>query len=189
MVRTGAAVPLGNISGAQDDGMGNDFGVQIPLILEIGIKVHPMVFLGAYGGPSVGPTSSNFSTAQGCGSGSQRGCIAADWRVGLEVQVHFRPAELLNPWVSYGLGFEAASATASGGGSPPGGATYTGLELARLAGGVDFRLSRIFGIGPYVGFDFGSYSAAHPQGQPSESISNTSLHEWLTLGVRGVLFP
>ncbi len=165
--------------------MSDDFAFQVPLLVEVGIKVHPMLFLGAYGGPSVGPVSSTFSNAQGCAGHS---CLAADWRIGLEMQVHFRPAERLNPWVGYGLGFESASASASGGL----GDTYSGLELARFSGGLDIRLSRYFGVGPYVGLDFGSYSQEHLQqvGKTvDQSISNTALHEWITLGVRAVLFP
>jgi hypothetical protein len=152
-----------------------------------------MVFLGLYGGPSIGGTSSTFANAQEqCPPGSSRSCVGADWRIGLEVQVHFRPAALFNPWVGYGLGFESASASASGAGVPPTGVTYTGLELARFAGGVDVRLSRYFGLGPFVGLDFGSYSVEHVEDlrtRVDQSIPTTALHEWITIGVRGVLFP
>jgi hypothetical protein len=189
-IRTGISIPAGSSSAAAS--MGDAFSFQVPFLLELGVKVHPMIFLGAYGGPSIGGTSSPFGNAQGCTSGSSRSCIATDWRVGLEVQVHFRPAARFNPWVGYGLGFEAASASASGGGAPPASQTFTGLELARLAGGLDIRFSRYFGLGPFVGVDFGSYSQLHAEqgGQTSDqSISSTALHEWITLGVRGVLFP
>ena len=189
--RTGVAIPSGNISAATNDAMSNDFGPQVPLLLELGVKVHPMIFLGAYGGPSFGWTGSDFSNAQ-CGSGSSRSCLGADWRVGLEVQVHFLPAERFNPWIGYGLGFEAASAWASGGGGAGTGINLTGFELGRFAVGMDVRLSRYFGFGPFIGVDFGSYSHEHLQGTGGSvdgSIANTSLHEWTTLGVRAVLFP
>jgi hypothetical protein len=57
---------------------------------------------------------------------------------------------------------------------------------------MDVRFSRFFGLGPFVGVDFGSYSHEHYQGTGGTidgSISSTSLHEWVTLGVRAVLFP
>jgi len=195
--RSGVSFPAGSISGAPNDPMSGDFGLQVPIFLEAGIKVHPMIFLGAYTSLSIGGTSSAFADAQGCVSGSSRGCGSTDWRIGLEVQVHFRPAELVNPWLGYGLGFEQVSASASGGGSPATGETFSGLELARIGGGADFRVSRIFGFGPFIEVDFGSYSQEHVQGVTAtgaastvdQSISNTGLHEWVTLGVRGVLFP
>jgi hypothetical protein len=191
-LRTGAEIPAGDVSAAQGDSMSNAFSVQIPFLLEIGVKVHPMIFLGAYGGPSIGGTSSVFSGAQSCSS--SRSCIGTDWRVGLEVQVHFRPAERLNPWVGYGIGYEAASVTASGGGMPEGNESFSGLELARIAAGLDFRLSKLFGVGPFAEVDFGSYSHEHvqtvsPPATSDQSIPNTALHEWISVGVRGVLFP
>ncbi len=188
--RIGAAVPAGSVSSAQGDSMSNAFGVEVPLLLELGIKVHPLIFLGAYGGLQVGSTASYFSSQQACSS--QRSCLGSDWTVGLEMQVHLRPAERFNPWVGYGIGYEAASAWATGGGLPAVGDSYTGLQLARIAAGLDVRLSRYFGIGPFVGLDFGIYSQEHIQTATTttdQSIPSTALHEWITFGARGVLFP
>jgi hypothetical protein len=102
-VRTGLSFPLGDISGEKGDGMSHDFATQIPLLVELGAKVHPMIFLGAYTGLSLGGTSSAFSDAQGCGKGG-RSCLASTLRIGFEVQIHFQPAERVNPWIGYGIG-------------------------------------------------------------------------------------
>jgi hypothetical protein len=190
-VRTGLSFPVGSISGAQGDSMSHDFATQVPLFLEAGAKVHPMIFLGAYTALSLGGGSSAFSDAQGCGKNG-RSCLTSTLRIGLEVQVHFQPAERMNPWIGYGIGFESASASANGGG-PEASESFTGFELARFAGGLDFRLSHVFGIGPFVELPFGTYSHAHVQaanGQTADgSITNTALHVWPTIGVRGVFFP
>jgi hypothetical protein len=192
-MRSGISIPAGSISAASNDSMSNDFNVQVPLFVEVGVKVHPMIFLGAYASVSLGGTSSTFASAQGCTAANpSRGCNSTDWRIGLEVQVHLRPAERINPWIGYGLGFEQVGASASGGGAPPTGESFSGLELARLSGGVDFRVSRYFGFGPFLDVDFGSYSQEHVQGATAtvdQSIPNTALHEWITIGLRGVLFP
>jgi hypothetical protein len=191
-VRTGLSFPLGDISGEKGDGMSHDFATQIPLLVELGAKVHPMIFLGAYTGLSLGGTSSAFSDAQGCGKGG-RSCLASTLRIGFEVQIHFQPAERVNPWIGYGIGFESASASANGGGAVEASESFTGFELARFAGGIDFRLSRIFGIGPFAELPFGTYSHAHVLGADGTTadspITNTALHVWPTIGVRGVFFP
>jgi hypothetical protein len=57
---------------------------------------------------------------------------------------------------------------------------------------VDVRVHRYFGLGPFMEIDFGQYTQEHVTGAAStvdQSIPNTSLHEWFTLGLRGVIFP
>ena len=171
--------------------MSRDFNAQIPILVEAGWKIHPMVFLGVYGALAFGGTSQTYSTANLC-TVSSRSCGASSERLGVEVQIHFRPDSRVDPWAGYGLGVETASASASGGGVPQVTDSFTGFELARFALGVDFRLTRLIGVGPFVGVDFGSYS--HEQLQAAnfsqdQNISNTALHEWLTLGMRVVFNP
>jgi hypothetical protein len=172
--------------------MSRDFAVQVPFLAEVGVKVHRMIFFGGYGAFSLGGVSSQFANAQGCTGGSPRSCGSLDLRVGLEMQVHFRPDSLVNPWVGYGLGFESVQASASGGGSPSTGESFSGFEFARLGGGIDLRVNRYFGLGPFAEIDFGTYTQEHVQGAQTSvdsSLPNTALHEWFTLGVRGVIFP
>jgi len=166
--------------------MTNDFNVQVPFLVEVGFKVHPLLLIGGYGALSLGGVASTFANAQGCNTG--RACGSVDLRVGLQLQVHFRPAALLNPWVSYGLGYESVSASSSGGGTAPTGETYSGFEFARFGGGVDLRLSRYFGFGPFVQVDFGTYTGEHlaePTATQDANIPNTALHEWFTAGEGG----
>src|SRR4051812_29604204 len=51
-LRTGIGVPLG--SSVQDENMSDVFGVQFPIIADIGAKVIPEVFIGAYVGFGIG---------------------------------------------------------------------------------------------------------------------------------------
>lgn len=57
--------------------------------------------------------------------------------------------------------------------------------------GTDFRLTKIFGIGPIVDFSCGQYShlTTDEPGRGGGAINNTSMHEWLTLGVKFLFFP
>ena len=64
-------------------------------------------------------------------------------------------------------------------------------------GGVDFRITRVFGIGPFADFALGQYSGAslklsapgRPTVDKNGDLANTALHQWLTLGVRVTFFP
>ena len=59
-------------------------------------------------------------------------------------------------------------------------------------GGLDFRLSHGFGLGPFVDFSLGTNTKDDNKvnsASSSQSIDQTAGHQWLTLGVRGVLFP
>jgi hypothetical protein len=57
----------------------------------------------------------------------------------------------------------------------------------------DFRLSRVFGLGPFVGFPLGQYSRYHIEGITNVTqegdIAEKALHEWFTIGLRTVFFP
>jgi hypothetical protein len=173
--------------------MSRDFGLQVPIVVEAGVKIHPLIFIGGYVAFTVGGASSAFDAAQGCDArATTRSCGASSFHIGAEVQIHFRPARRANPWVGYGIGYETASASASGGGTVQVGESFDGLEVARVSGGVDFRLSRFIGVGPFLELDLGTYSHEHIQATSQSfdgSIPNAALHEWFTVGLRGVLFP
>lgn len=59
--------------------------------------------------------------------------------------------------------------------------------------GLDFRLGRVFGLGPFIDFSVGEYFRAHIDIGDSTAIdgtlAQTAVHEWLAFGVRGVFFP
>jgi hypothetical protein len=189
-LRTGVSIPTGNVVEG-NAAMSSFFKAQVPIFVEAGVKLSPAIFLGGFAGLSFGGAGNDFKTAQGCTAIAARGCVATDFRIGVEIQYHFQPDERMNPWVGYGLGYESATASASGGG-PSFSSNASGLEFLKLSGGLDFRLSRSFGLGPWIGLDLGQYG--HTQtGTGGASIDvnvqNTALHEWFSLGVRGVLFP
>jgi len=191
-LRTGYAIPLGAFDGGES--MSDTFGGQIPFILDIGGKLNPSLFLGAYFGLGVGGTAGALS--QSC-TASNLSCATATVRYGVEILYGFNPAGSVNPWLGYGIGIEgtavAISGTRADGTAFTGSLAGSGLEFAHLMGGADFRLGKIFGIGPFVDFSIGQYThATIDTGTTPKidgSISNTALHEWLTLGVRGVFWP
>ncbi|HEX3855245.1 MAG TPA: hypothetical protein VHW01_29985 [Polyangiaceae bacterium] len=180
-LRTGYAAELGNV--AQGVKMSQATGGQVPFIVDVGGKPIPELFLGGYFGFGFGGEAGEFR--QLC-DGNGGGCISADVFFGIEAQYQILPAASADPWFGYGVGFESlALGASSNGGSATG---LGGIQFARLSGGVDFRLSRTFGVGPFADFSLGKYSSISV-GSSSEDIPSTSTHEWLTIGARFVFFP
>jgi hypothetical protein len=194
-VRTGYAVPMGDARGVPAGATGKDlamsdaFSGQVPIFVEIGGKVIPAIFVGGYFGFGFGGAAGQFDTL--CKQGGID-CASVGVRIGAEVQYHILPAEMANPWIGYGFGYESIALAMSGGGQ-----TYTdsfsGFEFAHLMGGIDFRVSRIFGIGPFVDFSLGQYSKYHVEaptiGTQEGDVQATKMHQWLAFGARGTFFP
>lgn len=74
-LRTGIAVPLGEST--RDENMSDVFGVQFPILADIGAKVIPEVFVGAYLGFGIGGAAGKLSD-----SCSQNGLSARRRRSG-----------------------------------------------------------------------------------------------------------
>lgn len=189
-LRGGVAVPLGDAR--EGSGMSDAIGVQFPLTIDIGGKPIPEVFLGGYVGGAIGGTAGKVGN-----SCSQSGfsCTATTFRIGVELQYHIAPAAKTNPWIGYGFGYERLTLSVSQGNDSLTG-TFSGLELAHFMGGLDFRLTPTFGIGPFVDFALGQYSSTSSDqtvGGRSQStsgdIDKKALHEWFMLGMRFTFFP
>jgi hypothetical protein len=189
-VRTGVAIPLGDRS--KDNKMSDSFGVHVPLVADIGFKVIPNLFLGGYVGLSVGGVGD--AIQKQCDS-LNVDCSSVGFRIGIQAQLHILPASKLNPWVGYGIGYEIAGASGSGGNNKFT-AALGGVELAHLMAGFDYRINRIVAVGPFADFALGQYSIASTETtiagivQKSDGdITDTSLHQWLLAGVRVTFFP
>lgn len=186
--RGGAAIPLG--SAAQDSPLSDSYGAQFAAIVDIGGKIVPELFLGAYLGGNVGAVGSE--TSKICDQRRASGCIAVTYRIGVQAQYHIIPAGKVDPWVGYGIGYEVSRLGGTENGLDFSTTSY-GPEYGHVLAGVDFRLTKIFGIGPFVDFSFGKYTNQTSDPQPvagqSSSIANTALHEWLTIGAKFLFFP
>lgn len=177
--RTGYALPMGNATGNTGDKMTSSFGGEVPFILDIGGKVHKNIFIGGYLNLAFG----------GCGDYAASDCAAITFHVGPEILVAILPGEKVNPWVGYGFGFEAAGLSADNGNTSVG---ASGFEFAHFMGGVDFRLTRGFGIGPFLDLSLAEYTHENvtiDNVSQDVSIQAKALHEWLTLGVKLTVFP
>ena len=183
--RVGAAIPLGDA--ATDSPLSDTTGAQFSTTVDIGAKIIPQLFLGAYLGANVGGVGSEASKA--CDLQRATGCLAFTYRIGLEAQFHIIPDGKVDPWIGYGIGYEITRIAGNDNGTTIS-TTNVGPEYGHVLAGVDFRLTKIFGIGPFVDFSFGKYTnqSSEPSGTSSE-ISNKAMHEWLTLGAKFLFFP
>jgi hypothetical protein len=185
-IRTGYALPFGSTGGNAE--MSDTFGGQVPLSFNLGAKITERIYLGAYLGFGFGGVSGDFEKS--CND-VHYDCSSMSVRMGLEIQYAFMPRQKTNPWIGYGIGFEGTGARAKKNGVSYD-YFYFGPDYAHLMGGVDFRLSSTFGLGPYLDFSVGRYDTVTietPTGTIDGRLLDKSLHEWLTLGVRAVFFP
>jgi hypothetical protein len=188
--RTGYALPFGKFDGGPNEELSNAFSGQVPLTLDIGAKVGKNVFLGGYLGFGFGGTGDLLRPT--CASDGAT-CVTATVRTGLEVLYYFLPDRLVDPWIGYGIGYEGSGVGISVPGHPEFVFAGRGIEFAHLLAGFDFRLSKTFGLGPFVDFSLGEYINAHIDLGTGESadgaIASKAMHQWLALGVRAVFFP
>lgn len=189
-LRTGIALPVGSVSPTTK--MSDALGVQVPLIVDLGAKVIPNLWVGGFLGIAVGGVVGR--TEQVC---TQVGvnCTGVGFRGGIMGQWSFRPKELVNPWVGLGFGYELAT---SSGSNDPNSVSNSihGFELVHVLGGVDFRLQDLFGVGPFFDAALGRYDYAKQEVNAGGAVTDNggslpdkSFHGWLIFGVRAVMFP
>ena len=189
-IRTGYSVPMGKLFGDDKGGLAlgsklsDTASGQVPFIVDIGGKFIPELFLGGYFGLAFGGVGG--ATQRACDATSTS-CAAVGVHLGIELQYQILPAGMVDPWIGYGLGIESLAVTGAAAGTTDS-IGYGGFEFARLMAGVDFRVTRVFGVGPFVDLSMATYSS-ESLGSQSRSIDNTATHEWLTLGARFVFFP
>jgi hypothetical protein len=185
--RAGAAIPLGDA--AKGAALSDGLGAQFAAIVDIGGKIIPQIFLGAYLGGNVGATGNE--TSKQCDK-YMATCVAFTYRIGVQLQYHIIPDGKVDPWIGYGIGYEVSRIAGSTNGQSFS-VTLVGPEYGHVLAGVDFRLTRIFGIGPFVDFSFGKYTndTRVPEPVPGRStdIADTAMHEWLTFGAKFLFFP
>lgn len=189
-LRTGAAIPFGNVNQATK--MSDALTVQVPLIVDVGVKPFEPLFIGIYLGAAVGGAAG--VVEQQCTSVGLS-CTGFGFRGGLQVQYNFLPAARLNPWIGYGIGYELGTSKGSNGERSISN-SYRGFELAHILGGADFRLTEYFGIGPFLDIAIGQYDNAKSEANDGGrvqtlggTIPDKSPHAWFILGVRATMFP
>jgi hypothetical protein len=192
-LRVGYGIPLGDIE--KNSKLSDGIGGEVPLIIDIGYRVIPNLFVGLYGQYAFGWVSGEISKA--CDLSSQISCSAHDMRLGVEGHFHFMPSEKFDPWVGLGIGYEWLGISVSGAGTDVS-TTIHGFEFFNLQAGLDIAVAEHFYVGPFVtltfaqassaSIDCGSIVCSNDFGT-SGAIQDKALHEWLLIGVRGAYAP
>lgn len=189
-LRTGYSIPMGKLADGENSEMSEFTTGQVPLLIDIGGKVIPNLFVGGYLGLGFGGAAGN--TADLCDA-ADASCVAISFRLGIEAIFSFLPDGAINPWIGYGIGREATGVGGSNDDDQESTVTYSGWEFARFMVGADFRINRTFGVGPFVDYSLGSYSTVSVTNDPGADADNdideTAMHQWLTFGARFVFFP
>jgi hypothetical protein len=190
-IRPNVQVPLGPAFGDVD--LSQLSTALVGVDVDIGWKVIPNLFLG--GRTSVGIGGVGDANDLIC-LDDRATCIAVRVGLGAEVQYHFRPSARMNPWIGYGFGLDVLTLNRSARTASVK-SSFIGFDFAHLSGGLDWRLSRGFGIGLFVDFAMGMYfeesltidDGRDRSARASDSIDDTAMHYWLSLGPRFVIFP
>jgi hypothetical protein len=193
--RTGVSAPMGDASGDPGDKLARRYAWQVPFALDLGAKVTRFVFVGGYLHLGFGAEGSDARVEDLCDDDDEDwendvGCSAVSVRLGLEAQYHFEPAARMNPWLGYGIGFEAGIQSITDNTGYRENNTASGITWAQLSGGLDFR--HAVGIGPFAEFAFGRYTTTRTE--TGNQVSTTKIddrawHVWTTVGLRMVVRP
>ncbi|QSQ13836.1 porin family protein [Myxococcus landrumensis] len=189
-LRAGLGVPFGKFTSAESATTSNkvsdSFSAAIPLQLEAGYFFNPNIYVGAYFQYGI------LTLKEDCPDGLD--CSASQLRFGANVAYHFQATPKIDPWVGLGIGYEIASQSTSatvGNAEIDLTANVKGLEFVSGQGGVDFRITPSFSVGPYVTYTLGQYSSISISGDDGNSESDDStdieekaMHSWLYGGVR-----
>ena len=195
---TAVSFPFLDATGAPGDSLSARYGWQwMPFELGLGAKIIEPLYLGGYLNVAVGAEGDDRHSERHCEAGNDVSddvsCTATSVHLGLELRYAFTPADSMTGWVGYGAGYTAGVQTISDEGQYSESSTAQGFDLARLSGGLDFRATRGFGVGPFGVVSVGRYVHRRTEINNdvtfSGDIDDPTQHVWLTLGLRLVFFP
>jgi hypothetical protein len=177
----------------------------LPIILDLGWRFLPQLYVGAYGQFAPVFTRNN---PMSCPDGFD--CWAHDWRFGVQADFHFLPRSRLDPYFGLGTGYEILENNVHGttpvptAGGPVIGniatnVTDSGYEFLNATFGLDLRVDSVFGVGPFVTGTLGRYT--DHDGTQSITVGGTAvqsgsvspvdhaMHELVFAGLRGTFNP
>lgn len=196
-LRTGVQLPMGDATGESGDSFARRYAWQWPVAIDLGAKLMPELFVGAYFGFGVGSTGSDTRLEADCDDDDEDleneiSCNAASLKLGLEAHYFFSPSSRMTPWIGYGFGYESASAWLS---DRENGYDETvrmnGFTYAEISFGLDLRYR--VGFGPYASAAIGGFTRTTTEIGGKKvyegPVDDQALHAWINLGVRFVVNP
>lgn len=178
----GFRLGLGFPGGELEDGLdlGDDVELAVPFLFQLG-GAFAQDRMSVEGFFELSPMVLTDEVSDGCellGAGAD--CAAAGLRIGALFSYRFMP-ERSTPWVGGALAWETLTETVEDSFVGDADWTYSGYNV-ELMGGYDFKLGRVFALGPYASFQFGEFTDLSGD---LDYDPNAGMHTWLQLGVRG----
>lgn len=196
-VRLGYAIPFGASASTTNPATGQkeDFELSraitgaVPIGLDVGYRVDPAFAVGLYGQYGFGFLSG--STKTSCDQ-ANADCSVSDIRAGLQAS-YIADLEDMEGWFGVTLGLERLATSID---APTGEVKSVAMTLPDFGvqGGVGFKVTPTFSIGPFASFSLGRFSYGNAEFN-DQSVhghvpsDDRRFHEWLTLGVRGNFTP
>lgn len=190
--------PLGDATDAPADSLAGRYSWQwMPLEIGLGAKPIENLYVGGYFNVTVGFEGSDLHTRGRCEAGNDVeddvSCSSHSVHAGIELRYTFTPAESLSGWVGYGAGVTSATQSISDAGHYSEETTAKGYDFGRISGGLDVRVTRGFGFGPYAVATIGRFTSQSTEIRNRDTFSgdvdDQTMHTWLSLGMRLVVFP
>jgi hypothetical protein len=177
----------------------------LPIIVDLGWRVVPELYLGVYGQYAYVFTRNNQVE---CFNGFN--CDSQDYRFGVQADIHPFTRARLDPYAGIGFGYEILHTHNNGpvvvptpAGPVPGTLDLSvndrGWEFVSLVLGCDYRVDRIVGLGVFGQFSLGEYNVhtgtqtvtvngATVSSGPVPDVDH-GLHELYIVGIRGTFNP
>jgi hypothetical protein len=179
--RTGYAIPFGAANSGQS--LGTLDGGKIPFWFDLGYRFSPSLYVGGFFeyGIAFVPVHTCNPTNQGTS------CEGSDMRGGIDFQYHFSPSQFVDPWAGLGVGYEANRIRYELQGTEYSN-IYYGFQYVDVQAGLDLHVSKVVPFGPFFDLSFDRFShesVKAPSGDSSDQPIQSTMHEWLTLGLRG----
>ena len=196
--RTGYAFAAGNRGATPtqaDQPVGDYVAGQVPLWLDVGYRFNDDFYLGAFFQYGFGIVNDD---RQDLCRNANVDCSASDTRLGVMGRYHLPVGSPLSPWLGFGVGYEwgTFSLNQSVIGSSNTDATWSGFEFANLQLGADYHVAPKVALAPFLSVSFGQFrhtSTKTTTGMTSnpmdEDVTDTSVHEWILIGVRVAFMP
>lgn len=190
--RTGFAKGFGKFTADSNEEINDNSRGMIPFWLDVGYRVHPNVYLGAYA--SFGML---LLRKGGICEGEETKCSGQNYRIGGNIVYHVMPDGDFDPWFGLGAGYEwyRNAVRYAESGVPSRSVTFRGPEWVNIQIGLDIKDGRQGGVGPFAALAIGQYSNNSIEGTAfgnaesiSETITATEMHQWLFVGIQGSYF-
>jgi hypothetical protein len=183
--RVSFGAPIGNVDGTPGDTVDQTIAHAVPLWLEAGWRITPHWFVGGVG--SYAPGSRGGALDSYCQHAGNSSCQPEDLHLGVEAHYHLLPSASWDPWFGVGSGYEWLRVL-----TEPGVMGLKGWEFANAQVGVDYRVTSGVSLGPFAALAMGEYDSwfsSSSKASSSGPVGPTSLHAWVTLGIKGTFDP